>query len=425
MGTDGRRSSDCKFDKESQGFYLQDEAPFHVYELNDECEMRTSVSLTDNSPLLSLLRGIAVFFGVAVMVGLLGGIPLAQAQAQGPSLQSDRQPIRVSVDPTYQYYETGSGRVLTQLSTYLSAYVPVTQQMSVSARMGYARMGGDDLTQIQGPTDVSGRVSYAQPVGEGSVVFQVLANAPTGKQNLTGDEVATTRPISQNFYDFRVSSFSRGTSIAPQVTWAVPVSDRVVVGIGGSYQHQRGFQPQAGFTSDSLYTPGDGVKVNGGVDYKITDGSAIGVNGTFRRYQEDEVKGEPRFDAGNQFSGTLRYLRQSGFTSIRVVARYSTWEESQFGFRDGGFTDQGQVLPPHGMLLGSYSTRLTDAVGLDVRTSGHWYGETLQSDRKIFGRLYLSPSFELHEMLTLAPHATATYGSYLGLGGGVRVVGSF
>jgi hypothetical protein len=356
------------------------------------------------------------------MVGLLGGIP--QAQAQGPSLQSDRQPIQVSVDPTYQYYETDAGQVLTQLNTYLSAYVPVTRQLSVSARMGYARMGGDNLKQIQGPTDVSGRVSYAQPVGEGSVVFQVRANAPTGKQNLTPEETSTTRPISQNFYDFRVSSFSRGTSIAPQVTWAIPVTDRVVVGIGGSYQHQRGFQPQAGFTSDSLYTPGDGVKVNGGVDYKITDGSAIGVNGTFRRYQEDEVKGEPRFDAGNQFSGTLRYLRQSDFTSIRVVARYSTWEESRFGFRVGSPT-QGQVIPEHGMLLGSYSTRLTDAVGLSVRTSGHWYGETLQSDRKIFGRLYLSPSFELGEVLTLAPHGTATYGSYLGLGGGVRITGQF
>lgn len=346
---------------------------------------------------------------------------IPQAQAQGPSLQSDRQPIRVSVDPTYQYYDTEDGQVLTQLSTYLSTFVPITQRLSVLARMGYARMGGDGLKQIQGPTDVSGRVSYAQPVGEGSVVFQVRANAPTGKQNLTPNEAATTRPISQNFYDFRVSSFSRGTSVAPQVTWAFPLTDRFVVGIGGSYQHQRGFQPQAGFTSDSLYTPGDGVKVNGGIDYKITDGSAIGVNGTFRRYEEDEVKGEPRFDAGNQFSGTLRYLRQSGFTSIRVVARYSTWEESQFGFRNGGFTGQGQVIPEHGMLLGSYSTRFTDGIRFRVRASGHWYGKTLQSSEKLLGRAYVSPSFELSEVLTLAPHGTVTYGNYLGLGGGVRV----
>lgn len=385
--------------------------------------MSRPVSTSDDLvPFTSLCRVVVLLIGMGCLGSTAGIVP--QVHAQGPSLQSDRQPIQVSVDPTYQYYETDGGRVLTQLSTYLSAYVPVTQRVGIQARAGYARMGGDDLKQVHGPTDVSGRITYAQPVGEGSVVFLVRANAPTGKQHLTPDEAATTRPISQNFYDFRVSSFSRGTSIAPQVTWAVPLSERFVVGVGASYQYQRGFQPQAGFTSDSLYTPGDGVKVNGGVDYKITEGSAIGVNGTFRRYEEDTVNGQPRFDAGNQFSGTLRYLRQSGFTSIRVVARYSTWEESRFGFRVGN-PAQGQVIPEHGMLLGSYSTRLTDAVDLSVRTSGHWYGETLQSDQKIVGRLYLSPSFELDEMITLSPHGTAAYGSYLGLGGGVRVTGRF
>lgn len=345
-----------------------------------------------------------------------------QAQAQGPSLQSDRQPIRVSVDPTYQYYDTEEGQVLTQLSTYLSVYVPITQRLSVRARGSYARMGGDNLAQIHGPTDVSGRLSYAQPVGEGSVIFQVRANAPTGKDKLTDEELATTRPISQNFYDFRVSSFSRGTTIAPQVTWAVPISDRFVVGIGGSYQYQRGFRPQERLTAD--YTPGDGVKVNGGIDYKITDGSAIGVNGTFRRYDEDTVSGNPQFDAGNQFSGTLRYLRQSGFTSVRVLARYSSWEESRFGFRVGE-PAQAQVIPEHGMLLSSYSTQLTDNIDLRVRASGHWYGETVQSNEKIFGRGYVSPAFGLGEMITLAPHGTVTYGSYLGLGGGLRITGEF
>lgn len=379
------------------------------------------------APLNTLYAQIPFFRigGLLLALGcLMGGTGMGlQAQAQGPSLQSDREPIRISVDPTYQYYDTEQGQVLTQVSTYLSVSVPVTQRLSVRARGAYARMGGDNLDRVQGPTDVSGRVSYAQPVGEGSVILQVRANAPTGKDELTDDELATTRPISQNFYDFRVSSFSRGTSIAPQVTWAVPLSDRFVVGIGGSYQYQAGFRPQQNLSSE--YTPGDGVKVNGGLDYKITDGSAIGVNGTFRRYDEDTVGGTPRFDAGNQFSGTLRYLRQSGFTSIRILARYASWAESRFGFRDGNFTDQRQVIPEHGVLLGAYSTRLTDAIDLRVRASGHWYGDTVQSNEKLFGRAYVSPAFELGEGLTLAPHGTATYGSYLGLGGGVRITGEF
>ncbi|PSQ75806.1 MAG: hypothetical protein BRD35_08030 [Bacteroidetes bacterium QH_7_62_13] len=380
--------------------------------------MSKSVSPTERVlvPFFSL-RGIVAVIGI---VGMLGGV--SKAQTQGPSLRSDRQPIRVTVDPTYQYYDSEEGGALTQLSNSLAVFVPVTQRLSVRARGAYARMDGSGLDPTQGLTDISGRLSYAQPVGNGSIVFQVRANAPTGKDELTASELATTRPISQNFYDFRVTSFSRGSSIAPQVTWAVPLSDRLVVGIGGSYQYRRGFRPRERLSAD--YTPGDGVKVNGGMDYKITGSSAIGVNGTFRRYGEDTVGGVPRFDAGNQFSATLRYLRRSGFTSIRVLAQYASWEESRFGFRFGN-PNRGQVIPEHGMLLSSYSARLTNDLDLRVRVSGHWYGETIQSDSKIFGRLYVSPAFEVGGGITLAPHGTAAYGSYVSLGGGLRIAGEF
>ena len=202
--------------------------------------MSKSVSPTERVlvPFFSL-RGIVAVIGI---IGMLGGI--SKAQTQGPSLRSDRQPVRVTVDPTYQYYDSEEGGALTQLSNSLSVFVPVTQRLSVRARGAYARMDGSGLDPIQGLTDISGRLSYAQPVGNGSIVFQVRANAPTGKDELTASELATTRPISQNFYDFRVTSFSRGSSIAPQVTWAVPLSDRLVVGIGGSYQYRRGFRPR-------------------------------------------------------------------------------------------------------------------------------------------------------------------------------------
>jgi hypothetical protein len=345
------------------------------------------------------------------------------AQAQGPSLRSTQRPVRVAVDPTYQYYETAEGRVLTELSTRLSAYVPVMERLSVRAAVDYARMGGDNLEQVHGPTDLAGAVTYAQPVGEGSVVFQLRANAPTGKQKLNADELETTRFISQNFYDFRVSSYSRGLSVAPQVTWAVPITDDWAVGIGGGYQYQAGFRPQAQLEED--YVPGDGVGVNGGFDYKVTDASALGVDVAFRRYGADKVDGTRQFDVGNRITGTLRYLVRSGFTSVRAVLRYARWDESRFGFQQQGSPDQAQVLPPHGMAMASYRTRLVEGIRLSVRASGHWYGETVQEGRKTFGRAYVSPSFEVVDVLTIAPHGTVTYGDYLGLGGGVRIEGAF
>lgn len=359
-----------------------------------------------------------------LMTGGLGLVAEVQAQS-GPSLRSDRQPVRVALDPTYQYYRTSEEQLLTEASTRLSVFVPVTQGLSVRARAGYARMGGDGLRQVKGPTDVAGQVTYARQIGDGSVVLSVGANAPTGKQQLTDEELQTTRPISQNYYDFNVTSFSRGPSVSPQLTVAYPITDRLAVGIGGAYQHQRGFQPNASLASDSLYVPGDGVGGNVGVNYKITQSSAVGISVTYRRYEEDRVDGAPRFDAGRRMAGTLRYLQRSGFTTVRAVLRYSQWEKSEFGFRNGRLTEQGQVIPPHGLALVGYQTRLTDGFRVTTRVSGHVYRKTIAGGRQAFGRLYLSPSISIGDALSVEPHGTVTYGSYLGLGGGLRIVGSF
>ena len=361
--------------------------------------------------------------GVGLLMFAFGSTSDAQAQTEGPSLRDTRRPVQVAIDPTYQYYETSNGQVLTQLSTWLTAVVPVTQQLTVQARAGYARMGGDGLLQIRGPTDVVGKVTYARQLADASVVLSVAANAPTGKQELTTQELQTTRPISQNFYDFRVTSFSRGLSVSPQVTVAYPITDRFAVGIGGGYQYQGGFRPQASLESD--YVPGNGIGVNAGADYKITNSSALGIDIAYRRYGEDTVGGTPQFEAGSRMAGTLRYLLRSQFTTVRAVLRYARWEESKFGLRGGQLQRQGQILPPHGLALVSYQTRLMEGVRVSARLSGHVYRETISGGQKSFGRAYVAPSFEIGELVTIEPHGTFTYGSYLGLGGGVRVAGSF
>lgn len=353
---------------------------------------------------------------------LLASGPAERAAAQsGPSLRSVDRSVQVALDPTYQYYETEAGRGLTQASTYLTASVPLGQRFTVEARAGYAQMGGDRLTRLRGLTDAVGRLSYAREVGAGSLVLSATVNAPVGRQQLSVDALRTTRYLSRNFYDFRVSSFSRGLSVSPRVTWAVSLGDRVAVGLGAGYQHQRGFEPQAG---RGEYVPGDGMGAHGGLDYKLTPASALGVDVAVRRYAPDRLAGRRSFDAGARISGTLRYLFRSGFTTVRAVARYANWDESTFGYRVGG-PDRGQVIPSHAMVLGSVQTRLTPTIDLRVRASGHRYAETVQAGAKLFGRLSAAPAFEVADGLTLSPHGAATYGSVFGLGGGLRIAGEF
>jgi len=365
-------------------------------------------------------RAVGTALGVVLTIGFLAAVGTSHAQT-GPSLRSIDRPVEVSLDPTYQYYDTEAGRTLTQYSTHLTASVPIGRRVTVEGRFGYAGMDGDRLSQVQGLTDAVGRVTYAQPVGEGSLVFGTTVNAPVGKQNLSAEEFRTVRLFSRNYYDTRVSSFSRGVSVSPRITWAVPVNDQFAVGVGLGYQHQRGFEPRA---DRGEYEPGDGVGVHAGFDYKLNQTSSVGADLSVRRFGEDRLEGTRSFDAGSRISGTLRYLYRSGFTTVRAVARYANWNESTFGYQVGG-PDRGQILPSHALALGSLQTRLTDIIDLHVQVAGHHYAETIQADDKLLGRLSVTPSFEIADRLTLAPHGTATVGSYLGVGGGLRIEGEF
>lgn len=368
-------------------------------------------------------------FQVGVIVLLVAGFGLLEgtrqtAQGQrGPSLRSVDRPIEVVLSPTYQWYKSENGKTRQEASSRLRVVYPVTSRWTVEVGGAVAQMDGEGLTRVQGLTDWNGRVMYAQPVGQGSVVFSARVNVPVGKQRLDTAAVRTTRFISKNFYDFNVSSFSRGFSVSPQVTWAFPLSDRFAVGIGAGYQHQRGFHPQAGM--ESSYVPGDGVGVNGGFDYKITDQSAIGLDLAFRRYGTDQVGSAPRFEAGNRAVGTVRYLWRQDFTTVKAVVQYANWEDSQYGYRLRDGPRREQVIPSHGLALASYKTRVTPGIDLRVRASGHRYSATVGNGAKILGRMYVSPSFEVGEIVTLAPHGTMSYGSYLGVGGGLRIQGSF
>jgi hypothetical protein len=355
---------------------------------------------------------------------LLLNSSIAESYAQNrPAFRAIHEPVRLSVDPTYQYYQTEDDRAVTQFGARVSAVVPLSRQVHIRAQGGFAQMGGDDLTSVQGVTDLRGSVVYASSLQEGTLVFGIDVNAPIGKQELTDAELETTRLASQNFYDFRVSSFSRGFSVAPRVTWARSMTDELAVGIGTSYQYQRGYRPAA--TMETNYVPGSAFSLNTGFDYELTSQSALGIDLLFRHHATDQIDGADRFNAGNQLVGTVRYLYRDGFTTIRIIARYANWEDSEFGFQAAAQPERGQVIPSHGMAMAQYQTRFAAGYRLMVRASAHQYSETVQSDTQTIGRLRVAPSFQISDALTLAPHSTLTLGSFSGMTFGMRVESRF
>lgn len=355
----------------------------------------------------------------------LTAVPLQEAYAQAGMLRSQEQPIRVSLMPVYQQYSDGDQSV-SEMSSQLALAVPVSQRVNIRARANYASMGGDGLERVHGLNDVRGTVTYARSIGDGSLVFNLNTNIPVGKRELTPGQLQTTGLISTNYYDFQVSSFGRGFSLAPSVTGAIPITDRLVAGLGGSYQHQRGYRPSQGM---ELYVPGDAIEVKGGLDYQLSRSALLGMDLSFRRYNTDRVGGLDRFQSGNKLVGRLRYLFRKGFTTLRVLARYANWEESQLlpllQTEDGSFTTgepvNRRVIPSHGMGAVSYQTRFDSGLRVSVRVSGHRYSETDAFEAKRYGAIRIRPSVEIGDLFGVAPHVKFTAGSFTGIEGGIRL----
>lgn len=357
--------------------------------------------------------------GGLLLGGLWGGSHAAKAQTLG--LTSENRPIQFTVGPLYQRYEDGD-RVIAEASTYAQLYVPIGERLSVQAYGSVASAAGPGLTRLTGFNDVRLDATYAQPIGEGTLVGRVAATLPSGKAQLTLPEDTTATLLSLDFYDFRVPSFGQGTRVAPRLTFAYPVTEGLVLGIGATYRYVGAYRPLQNI--DGAYDPGNAVRVSAGADVRLAPNAALSADVAYTRYGDDTQNGQFVFGVGDRMTGTLQYLRRTDGTTLRLVARYRhRWESRAPG---SGTTSGGaqriralRVLPPHGLLRARYGVQLTRAVRLNVQGTGHVYRATSLYDRKVLGALRLMPSVTLGRF-TLVPRLGATYGSFWGVEGGLR-----
>lgn len=361
-----------------------------------------------------------------LMIGMMGG---GSAATQAQSVDSDygtdaltsrHQPMRVVLQPTYQYYED-NGVQLTEWSLPLQATIPIRERLQLSVRASVASADGEvelgnEPEQVSGLGDVQASLSYTRELGEGSLIMSAGVNAPTGKQELTLAEFTTATLLSRNFYDFRVPSFGQGLGLATGATWALPVGDDLVLGLGGSFQYQGGFTPFEGM--EETYEPGNEVLATGGLDYRLSRTSALSGDVALTLYGTDTLGDTDEFEAGNKVSAKVQYVRNQRYNTLRLMARYEGREKSTFPATAGGATEM-QLLPNQGTLRGSYTTRLREGVRLEVEAIGRHFGETTSTDSKTLVTVSLMPQFDVGDGLRVAPRVAYTGGSFTGLEGGL------
>jgi hypothetical protein len=367
-----------------------------------------------------MLRGVGVI--LLVLWGILGtAVPTAWAQTQSgtvaEALTSEERSLRVTVRPTYQRLED-NGRELDQWSVPVEIVVPFREQWQLRIEGGAATVGGENYQSLSGLTDVRAALGYAVPVGTGSVVVNANVNAPTGQETLTRGELATAALVSQNFYRFRVSSFGRGPGAGGGATWAVPVGETVVLGVGGAFQYYGSYTPVAGLEQE--YDPGHEGRLTAGVDFRLTQVSALSVEASLFLYGTDTMGGVDRFNVGNQGSVRVRYLRQGDDQTIRILGTYREQQRSTVPV--GGGTDQRfQALPSHGALQGKYTSRLSEIAKFTVSAAGHWYDATTAFESKTFATVGLESRLEVAEGVSIVPRAAFVMGDVVGGEGGLGI----
>jgi hypothetical protein len=376
-----------------------------------------SFRLDSASKWRAIVVGWFVFWGAAFG----GSVVPAEAQVEPGSaanaLTSAERPIRVTIQPAYQRFDD-SGRTLTQWSAPLEMVIPFRERWQVSIRGSVASAGGNSLHTVSGLTDVRAAVSYAQPVGQGSVIINANVNAPTGKEELSQEEFITATLLSQNFYRFRVASFGQGWGAGTGITWALPVTESVVLGIGGAFQYRGSYDPVAALQQE--YDPAEEGRFTAGIDVQLTRMSALSADVSLFVYGTDTVGDVDQFNAGNHASVRVQYLRRADERTVRVVGQYRQQENSTLPVRAGS-NQERQVLPSHGMLRGRYSAPLSETLGLRVSAAGRWYGDTFAFDRKTVVTFRGGLEFEVGEGFEVSPGAGFTTGSFTGLEGSLRL----
>lgn len=339
--------------------------------------------------------------------------PNTAAQA----LTSDDRPVRIAVRPEYRRF-VDNGQTLAQWSFPVSVVVPFRERWQVSLQGGAAVGRVGDLPDLSGPTDVQAALSYARPAGDGSVIINATASAPTGKHELNREEFIAATFLSQRFYQFPVSSVGQGFGSGASITWATPLSESVVVGLGGAFRYHSEYDPVAGRTQQ--YNPGNEGRLTTGIDIQVSRLSAVSADLSLVLYGTDTLGGVDQFNTGHRASIRVQYLRRVDGRTLRIVGRYRQQEKSTLPLRLGSDL-QRQVLPSQGGLRGTYTTPLSGLVDVRVTAAGRWYGETTAFDRKTLGKLGAEMGIGVGRGVEVAPQIGVTVGSFSGLVGGMSL----
>lgn len=341
----------------------------------------------------------------------------ARAQgADGLYIGSQRAPIHVRATAVYERYEDDHAS-LSQLSLPVAVSLPLARNLGLTVQSQYVTTEGDSLAAVSGPADTQLGLSYFTPLGPGSAVVTLGANLPSGQRELAVAEAETAFLVGQAFYGFSLPTLGQGLSVAPGITYALPVGDRLALGLGLSYQYRAPFRPRADVEGD--YDPGDELLVTGGLDYRVSPTSTLSLDLTYASIATD-TWGDFTYDAGNAVAATAQVRTRWGRHDVHLLGRYRSRGTDERAVAVGFGADS--AIPAQGRAFADVRFRLTERLLMGVLVQGrHYAASDYFPDSKVIADVGLRPEVRLTPQLALVGRARLSAGDVSGfaLGGGI------
>lgn len=230
------------------------------------------------------------------------------------------------------------------------------------------RQGGQEST-LSGLTDTEIRLTYS--LRNDRVRLSAVALAPTGKSQLTAEEMDVAGVVSADLLPFAISNWGTGGGVGMNAAVAMPMNDETSFGVSAGYLVAREFEPLS--ATSFAYRPGNELQVRAAADRTIGTAAKASLQLTYLHFGQDKSGGANLYQAGDRMQavGSLAFATGRSTTGI-VYAGYLRRQR-------GKYTDVVLITPSQDLVYTGVGFRhpvggVVLVPSLDVRVLGNEAG---------------------------------------------------
>lgn len=302
----------------------------------------------------------------------------------------------LQITPVYQSWTFESDYTLSETTLPLMVYFPINRQASLSLRSNQATVGGD-ANQLSGLTDTQLQASYY--LENMNLVLTMGLNIPSGKKELSTEEFQTSALISYTYLNFRVPNFGQGFNISPGISWAAPVSDKLVIGVGATYQLKGGFNPMENMPDP--YNPGDEILATLGFDIKLSRLTSFALDFIYTKYGEDKIGDLKVFNSGDKYMASWQVHTYIGMHELRVIGRYRSKGKNSYYIGGVFQTEPERTTPDQLEGISYFNYFVNHKLSIKFLAEGRSFFATSAYKPVDLGGLGISPLFKVNNKMMI------------------------